>query len=203
MTFTQEKANAILLGYIQRYKNKVLKDKVSQELIFTWISRYIRNYKETQEDNKLLIYKKKRHENFPSEISENLVKFAFYKKYGIMPSWDTSCGDLSYKVYNRTLKIECKAFSSVGPSSFGPTESWDKLCFVDARNFINGKYIIYIINLRSDSPIWLNVKFSKNETYGNMVSRKIRPRTSFDKIKPQIFKYCSILFNGEIETLLY
>lgn len=36
-----------------------------------------------------------------------------------------------------------------------------------------------------------------------MVSRKIRPRTCFEtNIKPQISEYCSVLFEGDIETLL-
>jgi len=62
-------------------------------------------------------------DNFPSHISENIVKFALFKKYNIMPNWDTKTGDLD--LFN--LKIEVKGFSSTGPSSFGPTEEWDIL----------------------------------------------------------------------------
>ena len=63
--------------------------------------------------NKLLLKKKIRNDNFPSE---NIAKYAIYKRYNIMPRWDIDVGDLL--VLNK--KIEVKGFMSKGYSSFGP-----------------------------------------------------------------------------------
>ena len=75
-----------------------------------------------------------RHLNFPSEISENLVRIFIKNKSGDDVIWNTKSGDL----YNKTKKkiIEVKAFSSSGPTSFGPTEKWDKIYFVDLRHIL-------------------------------------------------------------------
>ena len=54
--------------------------------------------------------KKRRNENFPSDISENIVKFAIAKKYGVMPCWDTDKGDLIIKKKNIFIQIEVKGF---------------------------------------------------------------------------------------------
>jgi hypothetical protein len=197
------KIEALLIGVINRLRNTKLKDPVDSDMLKIWICRYIRNYNETLEDNKVLKYRKRRHENFPSEISENIVKFAFFKKYNIMPTWDTSSGDLVYNYGEQTRKIECKAYSSSGPSSFGPTENWDWIYFVDARKFKDGKYIVYEIRISNESELWSSLNFSKKETYGNMVERKIRPRTSFEStLKIQLETYCTVLFNGHINKLL-
>ena len=48
------------------------------------LDNYIMTNNLIEELNKLLFKKKIRNQNFPSEISENIVKFAFCKKYKIM-----------------------------------------------------------------------------------------------------------------------
>jgi len=98
---------------------------------------YITNIKKI---NSKLINKNKeiRNPNFPEAISENIVKFAYNYVYKKCPSWNTLSGDL--ELYDDTLKkilkLEVKGFSSNGPSSFGPTEQWNKLYFIDCQKFI-------------------------------------------------------------------
>jgi hypothetical protein len=91
--------------------------------------------------------KKIRNENFPSHISENLVKFALnnikYINSDEKVTWNTSVGDLEYK----NKRIEVKGFISDGPSSFGPTEKWDTIYFVDAKKIRDKKIIIYEVLL--------------------------------------------------------
>ena len=66
--------------------------------------------------NEKLSKRKIRNPNFPSEISENIVRIILKNKCGIDTTWDSP--DLRHN----GKKIEVKAFSSKGPTSFGPTE---------------------------------------------------------------------------------
>ena len=102
--------------------------------------------------------KKIRHQNFNSEISENIAKFAYYKKYPEkgLPTWTTDKGDMTLK----GKQIEVKGFMSDGPSSFGPTEDWDIILFVDCRDFDSKKFIVYEINLSNKSDSWRNIILS-------------------------------------------
>ena len=152
--------------------------------------------------NKLISKKKIRNDNFPSHISENIAKFAIYKKYKIMPNWDTDSGDLEIDLINFTKKLEIKGFSSTGPTSFGPTEAWDIIYFVDARKSQKFLFKIYEIKLSNKSEIFQNIKVNKNETFKDQADKKRRPRISFDKIQEQMDnKYINLIFNGHINDL--
>lgn len=69
--------------------------------------------------NDILEGKAIRSPNFPSEISENVVRLCYFKKYGVLPDWSKNGGDIETDKY----KFEVKAFLSNGPTSFGPSES--------------------------------------------------------------------------------
>ena len=153
----------IYRGYIIRKKLKILKDKMNLDILNNLLDRYISNYKYLIEINEKLSIKKCRNENFPSHISENIVKFALFKKYGIMPNWDTKSGDL--ELVNK--KLEIKGFMSDGPSSFGPTENWDWIYFIDAKDFINKRFKIYEIKLSNKSDIWRNIVLSEKKVLSN------------------------------------
>ena len=156
----------IYRGYIIRKKLKSLKDGMNLDILNNLLDRYILNYKYLLEINKKLSIKKCRNENFPSHISENIVKFVLYKKYGIMPNWDTKKGDL--ELLNKQLEI--KGFMSDGPTSFGPTENWDWIYFVDATNFINKKFKIYEIKLSNKNNIWKNIILTGKEFNDEKIS---------------------------------
>ena len=99
--------------------------------------------------------KKIRNDNFPSHISENIAKFAFFKKYKIMPTWDCK-GDLVML----DKQIEVKGFMSLYSSSFGPNEPWDYIYFVDAIRTREKIYKVYEIKLSNISETWRNIKFT-------------------------------------------
>ena len=139
--------------------------------------------------------------NFPSEISENIVKYAFYKKYKFYPQWNIKSGDLIVPIKNNNIIIKVKSFSSLGPSSFGPNEKWDILYFVYAINYIKQKFIIYEIKLSNSSEIFSNIKINKNETYKFQCLQKRRPRINFYNLFPQIKKYTTIIFDGYFRDL--
>ena len=197
--YTQEQSikSIIIQKYFRRYYIKLLKDCMTKEIVIELLNIYIDNQLFLSKINSKLSIKKCRMDNFPSHISENIVKFALFKKYNIMPNWDTKTGDLD--LFN--LKIEVKGFSSTGPSSFGPTEEWDILYFVDCTDFINKNFKVYEIRLSSKNNIWKNIKVSKNETIQDQSIQKRRPHIIFSSIKSQIFNYCNIIFDNNIINL--
>lgn len=78
-----------------------------------------------------------------------------------MPSWNTDKGDLVINKKNIPFyQIEVKGFMSDGPSSFGPTENWDCIYFVDCKDFVCKKFKVYEIRLSNKSEIWENIRIS-------------------------------------------
>ena len=147
---------------------------------------------------------KLRNPNFPSEISENIVRLIIYKKIGKMPKWkNTKKGDLYLENIGQ---IEIKAFSSDGPTSFGPKEAWKILYFIDCKEFMKKKFKVYEINLENTSDIFRNIKLTKKETFGLIADKNQRGklRASFYKIfKPQLKEYCKCIFNGTLDDIGY
>lgn len=105
--------------------------------------------------------------NFPEIISENLIKF-YIQDFENRNCINSKSGDLQINNSDGKLpsKIEIKCFTSQGPTSFGPTEKWEEIYFLDAINiFENGIIKIYKCNLPNDSFVWQNLQFNKNETF--------------------------------------
>lgn len=189
-------------GYLIRRFLRKHKDKMNLDFVIELLKDYNARQKFYDNINKLISKKKIRNDNFPSHISENIAKFAIYKKYKIMPNWDTDSGDLEINLINFTKKLEIKGFSSTGPTSFGPTEAWDIIYFVDARKSKKFLFKIYEIKLSNKSEIFQNIKVNKNETFKDQANKKRRPRISFDKIQEQLDnKYINLIFNGHINDL--
>lgn len=135
---------------------------------------------------------------FPADISEHIIKIIHWKHTGILPNWNCKSGDL---IVN-DKKIEVKAFSSTGPSSFGPSEKWDIIYFLDCKKYINKQFKIYRINLSNQDFVWKNIKINKSETYENVCKKGKRPRINFDKLIQQIpKKYYEVLFNDHLDLL--
>lgn len=197
------KIQSILRGNIIRQNLQKLDDVYDYELIYDRLCDYNNAYNKILNNNNNLNIKKIRNENFPSDISENIAKFAICKKYKIMPNWDIKPGDLRIDKKNvPTLKLEIKGFMSTGPSSFGPTEKWDRLYFVDCRNHLSFIFVVYEINLKNDSDKFKNISISKTETYHEVCKKKKRARASFfNIIKPQLQDHCKIIFDGHISEL--
>lgn len=195
-----DKIQALISGFLVRQNNKKLKDDMTKIILLDLLNNYINNYIFLNNINLKLKQKKCRHENFPSHISENIAKFAIYKKYKIMPTWYCKPGDL--QILNK--KIEVKGFSSFGPSSFGPTEKWDILCFVDCTRFLEKIFKVYLINLSNINPFWYNIKINNLLTYKNIVESNSRGqlRKDFNSIYVQIpEQYKSLIFDGYFDEL--
>ncbi len=196
-----DKTNAVIKiqrcfrNYSLRKYNKSLKDGISFDLLSRLINSYSDYISSQHECNKNLTRKNKKIRMciLPSEISENIVKFAIFKKYNVMPSWDTESGDL--ELYN--LKIEIKGSINLlnsGPCSFGPSENWDIIYFIDAKHMNDNKYDIWEIKLSNASDIWKSIKVNKTQTYEDQCKQKRRPRINFNQLIQQVpKKYISIM----------
>ena len=151
---------------------------------------YIEYRKTIKEINNTLKCKKIRNPNFPSEISENIVRL-YLNKNGSSCIWSKNGGDLLCLKNN--IKIEVKAFTSSGPTSFGPKESWKELYVLDCTQFENNIFILYQIKLSNKSKKFRSIKFTKTKTFGEIADNGKRPRCCFNKIKQQLGNDCVFL----------
>ena len=183
-------------------KNKdKLKDSMSYDILLECIKMYNNQIIFENNMNKSLKKKKIRQTNFPSHISENIVKFVFYNIYKIMPTWDTDKGDLVVNEYSK--RIECKGSINLynGPPTFGSTEEWDYIYFVDGIETLDLKYKVYEFKIKNNSNKWKNLMVNKKETFYDQCKQKRRPRLSFEKICDQLNDEYRLIFNGHISEL--
>ena len=180
--------------------------QISLETVEKLLSHYLTTCDVYRQVNQDMGVDKCRMPNFPSEISENIAKHAIRKRYGVTPSWNTTkdvknittrSGDL----YLAGLTLEVKAFSSTGPTSFGPTEKFDQLYFVDATDYKNKHFIVWRIPISNTSDVYKNIKVSKTETIDDQNVAGKRPRQTFSKIKEQLGDRVEQIFDGSISEL--
>jgi len=179
---------------------------MSPSLLVECIELYNNTTQSEREINNKLKNKKIRLSNFPSHISEAIAMYAINKEHGFMPNWDsTDKGDLCYTDQTgKKIRFEVKGSINLydsGPVSFGPTEEWDKIYFVDGVNTQNKIYKVYEVELSNVSEIWKSIKVSKKQTYYEQCLQKRRPRIQFCGIHSQLGKNCKLIFDGHISTL--
>lgn len=141
---------------------------------------------------------KLRRPNFPEIISENIVKQYIINKE-LRVCENINGGDL----ISDGKKIEVKCFSTESPTSFGPTESWKELFFLDATDICNNKIKIYKCLLSHDSEEFCSIKISNNETIQNSRNSGKRPRIIFKRIKEQLGDNMKNVYSGDLENIFY
>lgn len=100
-------------------------------------------------------------------------------------------------------KCECKSFTSNAPISFGPTEKWDKIIFLDAREWHKDNFVVIQVNLKSDDDDWVNIYINKKETFEDQYNQKRRPRINWSHLDKQINKKNKeIIFKGTLQYIL-
>jgi len=110
--------------------------------------------------------------SIPEDISENIVKYIIINKQNDKTCiWNCKVGDLYSTIEG---KLECKCFTSDGPPSFTPSSDWDVIYFLDARNYINDRFILYRIPLKRTSEEWKKIKISKTQTFDDQTNEKRR-----------------------------
>jgi len=190
-------------GYCSRKQLIKLTDGMTFNTLNICIDNYIDTIANEKQINTVLNKKKIRLSNFPSHISENIAKFAIAKKYKIMPNWDIEKGDIVIDKLDKPIRCEIKGSINLsnGPPTFGPTEEWDYIYFVDGIENHNKIYKVYEIKLSNNSDIWKNIKISNQQTYYDQCLQKRRPRLAFKDIQSQLGKYCNVIFHGHISEL--
>lgn len=135
------------------------------------------------------------------EITENIVKFAIIKKYGVFPCWDTKKGDLD--LYNKKIEIKGSIDLDNGePSSFGPTEKWDIIYFVNCKERDKSKFKVHEIKSTNENNLRKNIKVNATQTYADQRNQGRRPRITFAELVKQLpTKYISIIFYDHIDNL--
>lgn len=150
-----------------------------KSLISLKLAHIKRCYKINEHINKLVGKPVIRNENFPCEVSENLVQWVLneMKLFSEPVVWNKiegKPGDLS--VGDKLLEVKS---CNQGPTSYGPTEKWDEIYFLDTSDFTKDIYMLYRVKLSSDSEDWGKIKISKTETFQEQCVRKVRPRQFF------------------------
>lgn len=151
-----------------------------------------------------------RNENPPEDITENIVKFILKNKCG-----DTSCvwaksvgrpGDL----YSNIEHIqEVKAFTSDGPCSFGPKKVFNVIYFLDLREWLEDKFVLWRVTLSNESTEWKKLKMNSTQTFEDHCNLGRRPHIGFDKIYEQLkdlrtssgLPVCSKIYEGSFQDI--
>jgi hypothetical protein len=184
-------------------------DEYTEEVLRRNMRSYIRYYTERLAEKKAL-KGLIRLPNMPEDISENIVKFVIRNHRNVDCSWAKMMkgknGDLWSTVENVQ---ECKCFTSSGPSSFGPNKTWDVLYFLDAREWIDDRYVVYRTELNPSHPVWKGLKLSGKqskrksggETFGDQCERGARPHIGWESLYPQIKDHCEVVYTGSFEGI--
>jgi len=182
---------------------------MSEEQILEFYEIFYNYYlkiKQTSNKHKIKI----RLPNFQEGLSENMVRL-FIKNHEKRNCECAKIGDLqvieNIKNENKeeliiNTKIEVKCFSSTGPTSFGPSESWDEIYFLDACDFPNNKFKIYKCNLSNNSKEWSNIMINKNKNYLTVCKEGKRPRLGFNMIKSQLKDNIKLVFDGNFNDMI-
>jgi hypothetical protein len=183
-------------GYLCRKKLISLKDSMSLNSVSKYIDGYNTLLRLRNELNPILNDKKIRTINYPSEITENIAKFAIAKKYKVMGNWDIKPGDL--KVLCKQIEVK-GGFIENGPPTFGPTEKWDWIYFVDCDKTFDMIFKVY--EVKKSNIDFHRLRVSQNQTFGDQCLQGKRPRLVFSSIKEQLGDNIQLIFDGHISEL--
>lgn len=103
--------------------------------------------------------------------------------------------------YTGMKKLEFKCFTSTGPPTFGPTEKWDRIYFLDAIEYHDYKFKLYEVPLSNDSDEWKSLKVNKSQTFEDQAVQGRRPRLVFEDIQTQLGEHCKMIWEGDIRNL--
>ena len=156
---------------------------------------YVKSLKSLETKTKIKV----RLPNFPEHLSENIIKYAIQKEGDNTVIWNCKSGDLLSRVRG---KLECKCFTSDGPISFTPSSDWDEIYFLDARNWLEDRFIVYRVILKYSSDEWKNISVSKTQTFRDQCKQGRRPRITWEALYPQIFTDVQPIFNGNFSELI-
>lgn len=136
--------------------------------------------------------------HIPEDISENIIKFIIHKLGDKSSSWSCKSGDLESA---REGVQECKCFTSTGPLSFSPSSKWGVIYFLDARDWLSDKFVLYRVNIKKEQKEWQELRMSKTQTFAQQMSQKRRPRIGWENLYPQITDFTTKVFEGTFDDI--
>lgn len=184
-------------GEQKRHKNILSPaDPYNEEILTKRLNSYRKFITDTIEMNKILVdtiddpKRKKekiiRQSNIPEDISENIAKYIIRNKLGKKKIvWAKMVGKTGDLVIGHNI-VEVKAFTSDGPSSFGPKKIFDIIYFLDLRKWLENKIVLWEVSLTNNSSEWKNIKMNEEETHEQSAEAGKRPHISWENIKSQI-----------------
>lgn len=178
------------------WKYKQMLDPVTREALCERYNHHKQYEMKNIEMDKRYGYKTRRH-GLPEDISENIIKFVIRNKCGDKKVVWSLTGDLN----SGKRLLECKSFISNGPISFGPDQKWDEIYFLDARDWLDNRLVIYLVCLPSEHSIWKNIKVSKTDSKSSQSNDGRRPRINWERLYPQIAEHCQKIFEGAFEDI--
>ena len=143
----------------------------------------------------------------PEDISENLVKFIIHNWVGDKTSkWTKGIKGSGAKISGDLVSAvekaqESKCFTSDGPPSFGPTEHWDVIYFLDAREWLKDHLVLWRVPLTNSSKEWKGIKINASETFGDHCDAGRRPRITWESLYPQIKDHAVKVFDGSFKDI--
>lgn len=141
---------------------------------------------------------KTRRNGLPEHISENMIKFILLHHLGVKTTWDCKIGDL----YSTTEGvIECKSFTSDGPTSFGPKQKWDRIYFLDARKWLEDELVLYEVPYSNTDPLWTTMPVSKTQTKADQADENRRPRANWRLLSAHLGDKCKVVYSGSFEGI--
>src|ERR1700747_792594 len=143
-----------------------------------------------------------RNPNFPSEISEYIVKHSLCKYWDLDKDDIIKPKDGDLMLVSDKRKIEVKCFSSNGPISFGPIEKWNFLILVDARKCNINEFKIYEIPFANTTNVIKNIPVSKTENFDDQAKQKRRPRIRPNELLSYLNDKVKLIKEGTLEKLL-
>jgi hypothetical protein len=141
------------------------------------------------------------------DISENIIKFIIQYMLGDKTcAWTKSIAKENSKIAGDLTSatsgaIECKCFTSDGPISFGPTEKWNEIYFLDARSVLDGRIVVWRVPLANTAPEWRAIKINKAQTFADQCEQARRPRIVWESLFPQIEGTAVKVFEGTMEDV--
>jgi len=167
--------------------------KILKKLYTTHLDYYLKQ-KEIAEKYKIKI----RYSCIPESISENIIKFIIHKNGDTTSTWDCK-GDLLSEIEG---KQECKCFTSDGPLSFTPSSEWGVIYFLDAREWLSDKFVLWRVNLKRTDELWAKIKVNKKSTFFDQTKQGRRPRIGWETLYPQIASHTTKIFEGTFEQII-
>lgn len=141
------------------------------------------------------------------DISENIIKFIIQFTLGDKScAWTKSIAKENSKIAGDLTSatsgaIECKCFTSDGPISFGPTEKWNEIYFLDARSVLDGRIVVWRVPLANTAPEWRAIKINKAQTFADQCEQSRRPRIVWESLFLQIAATAVKVFEGTMEDV--